>query len=143
MWQGGAHGEGLPQGIFGLLSLQPDCQRKAKCPQLTQGSSQASAPAALRVTDGRPGKAEAPKTRRRAFQLTMEEFRTTPDVVAGTFIVIFVPTFLLFDSGASRSFVSLSFSRHISVRHEALSRPLRVSIIDEHAVFATDWVWIG
>ena len=34
--------------------------------------------------------------------------------------------------------MSLSFSRHISARREALSRPLRVSIADEHTVFATD-----
>ena len=34
--------------------------------------------------------------------------------------------------------MSLSFSRHISVRREALSRPLRVSIADEHAVFSID-----
>ena len=45
---------------------------------------------------------------------------------------------VLFDSGASRSFVSLSFSHLFSIRREALRRPLRVSIADEHAVFATD-----
>ena len=48
---------------------------------------------------------------------------------------------MLFDSGASRSFVSLAFSRHISIGREALSQPLRVSIDDEHVVFATDVIW--
>ena len=56
----------------------------------------------------------------------------------GTFLVNFVPALVLFDSGASRSFVSLAFSQHISIRREALSRPLRVSIADERAVYATD-----
>ena len=89
----------------------------------------------------------------------MEEVWATPDVDAGTYLLIhfiwrfvyaytvfhigtflvnYVPALVLFDSGVCRSFVSLSFSRHISVRCEALSRPLRVSIADEHAVFATE-----
>ena len=49
-----------------------------------------------------------------------------------------VPALVLFDSGVIRSFVSITFSRHISIRHEALSRTFRVCIADEHAVFATD-----
>ena len=49
-----------------------------------------------------------------------------------------VPAVVLFDSGASRSFVSLAFSHHISVRREVLSRPLIVSIADEHVIFAND-----
>ena len=56
----------------------------------------------------------------------------------GTFLVNSVPALVLFESGASRSFVSVAFSRHISTWREALSRPPRVSIADEHAVFATD-----
>ena len=56
----------------------------------------------------------------------------------GTFLVNPVPALVLFDSGASRSFVSLSFGRCFSTSCEALSRPLRVSIADEHVVLATD-----
>ena len=52
--------------------------RKAECPQLLQGS----APTA-RATETRPVKAEAPRARGRAFQLTAEEVRAAPDVVAG------------------------------------------------------------
>ena len=91
--------------------------------------------------------------------MNAEEVRTAPDVFAGTYILIYVilrffyayivlyigtflvsyvPCLVLFDSGASRCFVSLAFSQHISIRHEVLIRPLRVSIADEHAVFATD-----
>ena len=50
----------------------------------------------------------------------------------------FVPALVLFDSGASRSFVSLAFSQHISISREVLSRPLRVSIANEKAVYATE-----
>ena len=52
--------------------------------------------------------------------------------------MIYVPALLLFDSGVSRSFVSVAFSQHISIRREALGRPLQVSIADERAVYATD-----
>ena len=56
----------------------------------------------------------------------------------GTLLVSSVPTLVLFDLGASRSFVSLAFIRHISIRREAMSRPVRVSIADKLVVFATD-----
>ena len=56
----------------------------------------------------------------------------------GTFLVNSVPALVLFDSGASRSFVSLAFSQHISVSREALTRPLRVSIADERVIYATE-----
>ena len=62
-----------------MLSLQPD-RPSDECPQLLQGS----APAA-RATEVRPVKAEAPKARGRAFQLTAEEVRAAPDVVAGMY----------------------------------------------------------
>ena len=56
----------------------------------------------------------------------------------GTFLVNYVPALVLFDSGASRSFVSLAFSQHISISRETLSRPLRVSIADERVIYATE-----
>ena len=82
-------------------------------------------------------KAEAPKARGRAFQQTAEEVYAAPDVMAdtyfpflfiyfenhcaysvlylGTFLMSPVPALVLFDSGASRSSMSLAFSRHISI----------------------------
>ena len=56
----------------------------------------------------------------------------------GTFLVNSVPALVLFDSGASRSFVSLAFSQHISVSREPLSRPLRVSIANDRVISATE-----
>ena len=60
---------------------------KAGCPQLTQGSTQAPTPATLRITDGRLGKAEASRAHGRAFQLTVEQVRASPDVVAGMYLL--------------------------------------------------------
>ena len=59
-------------------------------------------------------------------------------VCVSTFLVNYVPALVLFDSCASRSFVSLAFSQHISVSREGLSRPLRVSIADERVIYATE-----
>ena len=59
-------------------------------------------------------------------------------VCVGTFLVSYVPTLVLFDSGSSRCFMSLAFSQHIGSQREALSRPLRVSIANEQAVYATN-----
>ncbi|KAI3522318.1 hypothetical protein L1887_11858 [Cichorium endivia] len=53
---------------------------------LKTGGVQAPTPATLRITDGRQGRAEAPKGKGRAFQLTAEEACTAPDVVTGTFL---------------------------------------------------------
>ena len=44
---------------------------------------------------------------------------------------------VLFDSGASRSFVSQSFSREFSAPVGELECPLRVSIANEHGVSAS------
>ena len=105
-------------------------------------------------------KVKVPRASGRAFQLTAEEVRAAPDVVAGTYFpflfiyfkiycaysmlylgtfhVSYLPALVLFDSGASRTFMSLAFSRHISIRCEALSRSLRVSIADKRMVFSTN-----
>ncbi|KAL7584909.1 uncharacterized protein LOC128127083 [Lactuca sativa] len=68
-----------PKGFMVCFHCNQTGHRKAECPQLRQGS----APVA-RTTETRPVKVEAPRARGRAFQLTAEEVRAAPDVVAGT-----------------------------------------------------------
>ena len=46
----------------------------------------APAPAMMRITDCRPAKADAPAVKSHTFQLTTEEARAAPDVVAGTYL---------------------------------------------------------
>ena len=112
----------FPKGFSVCFHCNQTSHQKAECPYLTHGSTQASAPATLHVTDSRSGKAEPPRARGRAVQLTAEEVRAAPDVIAGTylhiyvilrfvyayivlyigtFLVSFVPALVLFDSGAS------------------------------------------
>ncbi|XP_023763558.1 uncharacterized protein LOC111912039 [Lactuca sativa] len=92
---------------------------KANGPLLAAKPAQVPAPATLRITDGRPVKAEPPKAQGCAFQLTTEEAKAAPDV------------------GASRSFVSQTFSRGFGVPVGELECPLRASIANEHGVYAS------
>ena len=73
-----------PKGFAVCFHCNQTGHRKAECPQLRR-APQGSAPAAIRATESRPMKTEAPRARGRAFQLTAEEVRAAPDVVAGTF----------------------------------------------------------
>ena len=50
----------------------------------------APAPATLRITDGRQGRAEAPVAKSRAFQMIAEEARATPDVVTGMYLPFYL-----------------------------------------------------
>ena len=59
---------------------------KANCPLLAAKPVQAAASATLRIKDRRPVRAEPPKAQGLAFQLTAEEARAAPDVVAGMFL---------------------------------------------------------
>ena len=73
-----------PKGFAVCFHCNQNGHRKAECPQL-RGASQGSAPAAVRASDSRPVKTETLKARGRAFQLTAEEVRAAPDVVAGMY----------------------------------------------------------
>ena len=55
-----------------------------------QGAPQGSALAAIRATESRSVKAETPRERGRDFQLTAEEVRAAPDVVAGMYSFIYL-----------------------------------------------------
>ncbi|KAI3671847.1 hypothetical protein L1987_87044 [Smallanthus sonchifolius] len=56
---------------------------------------------------------EQPKARTGAYALTEEEARGNPDVVSGTFLVNDEHAAILFDSCASKSFISNAFSRKL------------------------------
>src|SRR4051812_1845735 len=62
----------------------------------------------------------------RAYQITPEEARDDPKVVSGTFLVNSQPAHILFDSGASDSFVSLSFARNLRHAMHSIPKPFYV-----------------
>ena len=61
-------------------------------------------------TSSQPNRGSQTVLRGQVNHVTMEEAQTAPDVVIGKFQVNSVPATVLFDSGASHSFVSQSFA---------------------------------
>ncbi|XP_071676873.1 uncharacterized protein [Lolium perenne] len=57
-----------------------------------------------------------------------EEAQEAPDIVLGTFLVNSVPSTVLFDSGASHSFVTKPFARKSGLRPTIMQRPMLVQI---------------
>ncbi|KAL7593210.1 hypothetical protein Lser_V15G34740 [Lactuca serriola] len=94
----------------------------------------APAPAILQITNDRLGKVDAHVAKSRAFQLTAEEDRAAPDVVIGSFLVNNIHALVLFDSGATRSFVSLVLSNRFVGAPGELDCPLDIDIADDRSV---------
>ncbi|KAI3758604.1 hypothetical protein L6452_06171 [Arctium lappa] len=90
---------------------------KIDCPKLVSSSATAKRENPPRV----PG---------RAFQMTTEEAKVSADVVSGTFLINSVPARVLFDTGASFSFISELFRQKIVMPTTSLEDALVVEIAD-------------
>ncbi|XP_024984093.1 uncharacterized protein LOC112520019 [Cynara cardunculus var. scolymus] len=100
---------------------------KNDCQKLKSGGSQ-----------GR--KEGAPKATGRAFQMSREEAKASTDVVSGTFLVNSVPDHVLFDSGASCSFVSTAFYQHLYTPPSTLEDTLIIEIANGSQVLVREIV---
>nr|CAI44654.1 OSJNBa0004L19.17 [Oryza sativa Japonica Group] len=65
--------------------------------------------------------------RGRVNHVTAEDVLTTPDVIVGTFLVHSIPATILFDSGASHSFISVPFVGRNQLGVERLRNPLLIT----------------
>ena len=74
-----------------------------------------------------PGK-EPLQERARSFQITAEEAKSDLGVVTCTFFINYVPTKILFDTGANKSFVSYELIRHPMFILSKLPKPLEVEV---------------
>ncbi|XP_073294544.1 uncharacterized protein [Primulina huaijiensis] len=66
------------------------------------------------------------KPNARVFAITQEEADNTNDMVAGTLLINKMPAYVLFDCGATHSFVSKRFAKKMKLEGETLSEPLSV-----------------
>nr|AAM93447.1 putative polyprotein [Oryza sativa Japonica Group]ABB46993.1 retrotransposon protein, putative, Ty3-gypsy subclass [Oryza sativa Japonica Group] len=66
-------------------------------------------------------------SRGRVNHVTAEDVLTTPDVIVGTFLVHSIPATILFDSGASHSFISVPFVGKNQLGVERLRNPLLIT----------------
>ncbi|KAI3808946.1 hypothetical protein L1987_24909 [Smallanthus sonchifolius] len=96
---------------------------RADCPELTQGGSER--------------KVEIPKPNGRAFHISAEEARNNSEVVSGIFKINSLPALILFDSGASRSFVCLKFVKHYSFLSSKLDEPLEIEAENDKSFLVT------
>ncbi|XP_021991428.1 uncharacterized protein LOC110888196 [Helianthus annuus] len=97
---------------------------------LQPGHIKAERPKLQQKTDKEARKEEAPRAKGRMFQIMTEEAKDHPNVVLGIFLLNLMPTYVLFDIGASRSFVSSELVSHPSFRIERMHVPLEVEIAD-------------
>ncbi|KAI3715241.1 hypothetical protein L6452_22214 [Arctium lappa] len=95
------------------------------CPKLVSGNTPAR-------------KENPPRVPGRAFQMTVDEAKASADVVSGTFLINSVPARILFDTGASFSFVSELFRQKISMPTTSLEDALVVEIADGSQVLIHD-----
>nr|AAX95920.1 retrotransposon protein, putative, Ty3-gypsy sub-class [Oryza sativa Japonica Group]AAX96166.1 retrotransposon protein, putative, Ty3-gypsy sub-class [Oryza sativa Japonica Group]ABA93425.1 retrotransposon protein, putative, Ty3-gypsy subclass [Oryza sativa Japonica Group] len=76
----------------------------------------------------------APAPKARVNHVAAAEAQDAPDVILGTFLVNLVPATVLFDSGATHSFLSMSFAGNHGMEVEDLRRPLMVSTPSNQAL---------
>ncbi|KAJ9544814.1 hypothetical protein OSB04_024521 [Centaurea solstitialis] len=103
---------------------------KPDCPQLKRAPALVAAPATLMITDG-TNKGKSGATRGRAFQMTAEEAQTAPDVITGVFPVNSKPALVLFDTGATWSYVSRRFCKDFQIELGNLDSPLAIDVAAE------------
>nr|CAH66012.1 OSIGBa0093M15.2 [Oryza sativa] len=75
-----------------------------------------------------------PASKARVNHVAATEAQDAPDVILGTFLVNLVPATVLFDSGATHSFLSMSFAGNHGMEVEDLRHPLMVSTPSNQAL---------
>jgi hypothetical protein len=76
------------------------------------------------------------KPKGRAFVMNAETAREEPDVVTGTFLINNHYAFVLFDTGASRSFVSMEFRPRIELDSSKLPNAYTIELADGKTIEA-------
>ncbi|GJX19041.1 putative reverse transcriptase domain-containing protein [Tanacetum coccineum] len=83
-------------------------------------------------------KARIPNPTTRVYMMATEEDKVKLDVVTGTILVNSKPARVLYDSGASVSFVSYEFSKNLSIPPNKLPLPLEVEIAGDKVVVVSN-----
>ncbi|KAI3744954.1 hypothetical protein L1987_58053 [Smallanthus sonchifolius] len=85
-------------------------------------------------------KEERPRAKTRAYALTQEQARADPDVASGTFILDNTLVSVLFDSGASKSFIFATFCKRAKYNVSKLERAFSVETAEGRTARVTDVV---
>ena len=140
------HSGNFHQGASGSQNHQGGQPNRGAAPRPSVAPAQSGQPAqAKKETGAKPGSCfncgelghfadKCPKPRRagprfiqaRVNHASAEEAQAAPEVVLGTFPVNSIPATVLFDSGATHSFISKKFVGMHGLIREELSTPMRV-----------------
>ncbi|XP_073066032.1 uncharacterized protein [Primulina eburnea] len=93
--------------------------RIADCPEPKKG--------AWSNTDTTPSKPKENKPNARVFAMTQKEADDSNDILAGTILINEMPAYVLFDCGATHSFISKRFTKKLRLIPEILVEPFRVA----------------
>ncbi|KAI3794916.1 hypothetical protein L1987_37557 [Smallanthus sonchifolius] len=85
-------------------------------------------------------KGEGSRAKTRAYALTQDQARKDPDVASGTFILDNTFVSVLFDSGASKSFISATFCKRVKYAVSKLERAFSVETAEGRTARVTDVV---
>ena len=66
--------------------------------------------------------------------MTVRDAIRDTDVIAGTLSLNSISAHVLFDSGATKSFISQEFARKLNLKAEPLEEPLRVKIANQEVI---------
>ncbi|GJU19323.1 putative reverse transcriptase domain-containing protein [Tanacetum coccineum] len=131
-----------------LNHISKDCQKPMilcyNCNQLGHKLNECSNPKAIEakplksVKEEKVEKAGIPNPTARVYMMATEEDKVKPDVVTGTILVNSKPARVLYDSGASVSFVSYEFSKNLSIPPNKLPFPLEVEIAIDKVVVVSN-----
>ncbi|GJT89758.1 putative reverse transcriptase domain-containing protein [Tanacetum coccineum] len=121
-----------------LNHMSKDCKKLMilcyNCNQLGHKSNECPNPKAIEakplksIKEEKVEKTGIPTPTARAYMMATEEDKVVRDVVTGTILVNSIPARVLYDSGASVSFVSFEFSKNLSTPPNKLPFPLKVEI---------------
>ncbi|GJW21084.1 putative reverse transcriptase domain-containing protein [Tanacetum coccineum] len=112
--------------------------------QLGHKSNECSNPKAIEakplksINEEKVEKAEILNPKARVYMMAAEEDKVVNDVVTGTIFVNSIPARMLYDSGASVSFVSYEFSKNLSTLPNKLTFPLEVEIVGNKVVVVSN-----
>ena len=89
-----------------------------------------SGPTTSRQSGTTPNKAPTART----FNMTVHDAVRDTDVIAGTLSLNSISAHILFDSGATKSFISQEFAHKLNLKAEPLEEPLRVEIANQEVI---------
>ncbi|XP_073030793.1 uncharacterized protein [Primulina eburnea] len=99
-------------------------------------------------TNATPNKPKENMTNARMFAITQEEADDANDVVAGTIIINKISAYVLFDCGATHSFISKRFTKKLGLIPEIFVEPFRITTptsktIETHKIHRNCIVYIN